>query len=372
MKNENSLLSLDEMIKKVNNVSVSNEIKKVEEIDTELNNLDDNKENCIIYDYFSVTAKFGTANDLIKLLGLDDIEFQCTKGFNFFRQRFYYKGLSIHYDYYGKDEQLTCMLEMSGEGCRMFETFGHGDWDRLFTHFLRDSRYKITRLDVAYDDHTGVLDVKRIATETLNENFIARARTSTVEYSTILKKKGVKLKGTTVYIGSKKSDVLIRFYNKAVERGYTDRHWVRCEIQLRRDRATQFLLTKLSLGEKFSKVLNNYVRYVDVNENDLQRKDRWKTSQFWLDFVKTTEKISIYTKKTLEYNLPHIEKYIFNQAGNSIYTYIKCLGMRIFMQRLKKRTTKLQYHQEALIINYNKYRTDNEKETRKQADNPNQ
>lgn len=124
-------------------------------------------------------------------------------------------------------------------------------------------------------------------------------------------------------------------------------------MQLRRDRAANFIKIDRPIGEKFGGVLNNYLRYVTPDFKD-KNKWRWETQDFWLKFVKTTEKISIYTKKNIEYNLSRVERYIFNQAGNSIETYIKCLGVSYFLTALEKRDTHLMIHHKSIIENYKK------------------
>jgi len=159
--------------------------------------------------------------------------------------------------------------------------------------------------------------------------------------------------GTTVYIGSKKSETLIRFYDKAKERGYGDDvHWIRCELRLRRDRAQNFIKLDLPIGEKFGKVLNNYLRFVVENPNDPDHKHRWKTEQWWIDFVKTVEKISIYTKKTVDYNLSHLEWHLIKYYGNNIDTMIQCIGVPKFLEKLEKRDSQLKERHRIIIENY--------------------
>jgi phage replication initiation protein len=302
------------------------------------------KENVIIYDWFSGTSKEAKAEEIIEFLGLQDLEFQKIPGFYGYSWRYYYDGISIHFD--GHIGDMGVCLEMSGQGCRVFETFGTGDWNAIFKKFcVDDNSHKVTRLDVAYDDFTRLIPLEKIAELVRAQQYISKATKWTVEYSS---------DGLTVYIGSKKSDILIRFYDKAAERGYDDEvHWVRCEIQLRRERADGFINCDRQIGEKFAGVLNNYLRFVDENPND-SNKNRWATSQFWLDFVQTVEKISIYTKKNVEYNFDRVERHVMHQCGNNIETMIKCVGEKGFMRRLKKRSSELTERHQLIIDNYNR------------------
>ena len=65
------------------------------------------------------------------------------------------------------------------------------------------------------------------------------------------KEKGFEHPAKTVYFGSAKSEVRFRIYDKAQERGGLGYHWVRFEMQLRRERAFNFLVSELVLGERF-------------------------------------------------------------------------------------------------------------------------
>jgi phage replication initiation protein len=301
-------------------------------------------ENLILHDYLSVTSHKDTPEQMIRLLGLEPMSFEVMKGFHGYRHRYFYDCISVHFD---GSPKMGINLEMSGQGCRAFETFGHGDWAKILKPFAADRKaYNITRLDIAYDDHTGLLDIAKIARSTRKGWYVARSQNNEVIYST--KKK---IKGTSVNIGSKQSEALIRMYDKAAERKIPDKHWIRCELQLRRERALNFILQDKPVGEVFSGVLNNYLRYVKPTADDSNVR-RWETERFWKAFVNSVEKISLTTKKDIEYNLSRVEKFIFKQAGNSIDTYIKCVGLDYFLQGLEKRETYLKQHQKALVAMY--------------------
>jgi phage replication initiation protein len=316
--------------------------RKVEKIQEALPDFIVKKENVILYDWFTGTSKVDSPEQIIKFLGLQNIEFQQIYGFHGYRHRYYYDGISIHYD--GHQSDMGVCLEMSGQGCRVFETFGSGNWNEIFNKFcVEDNSHNITRLDVAYDDFTGIIPLEQIAELTRKQLYIAKARKWSVDYSS---------DGLSVYIGSNKSDVLIRFYDKASERGYDDDvHWVRCEIQFRKDRAKSFIECDGTIGRKYAGVLNNYLRFIEENPDDTNR-NRWETEQFWLDFVQTVEKISIYTAKDVEYNFDRTERYVLNQCGNSIETMIKCVGEKGFLSRLQSRGSELTERHLMIIDNY--------------------
>ena len=189
-------------------------------------------ENCVLYDWVSITSKIHSPQNLIDLLGFNDpsIVWEQVKGAHGYQDRLYWGCISIHYN--GR-EDMGVWLEMSGQGCRNFESYGSGDYDSLFREvFDNPDEMNVTRLDVAFDDHSGILDQSIICDDTRNHEFISRFRQVDVHYST---------GGDSVTFGDRSSDLLIRIYDKAAERGYTDgRHWVRVELQLRRERALDF------------------------------------------------------------------------------------------------------------------------------------
>ena len=83
-------------------------------------------QNYIIYDFLTFTSKIHSQLSIIDLLGMQDCKFENLKGFYGYRDRLYYNGVSIHYN--GRDDMGVC-VELSGQGCRTFETFGNGNYD---------------------------------------------------------------------------------------------------------------------------------------------------------------------------------------------------------------------------------------------------
>lgn len=193
-----------------------------------------------MYDWVSITSKLHSPQEFINLLGLDQesIYWEKTKGAHGYKDRLYWESISIHYNgAYG----MGIWLEMSGQGCRAFESFGTGDYNSLFELVLDNPEHmNITRLDVAFDDHSGILDISDICQDTEDGNYVSRSSAWQVTYSD---------GGSSVTLGSRSSEILIRIYDKAAERGFTDgRHWVRVELQLRRERARAFLALRGILG----------------------------------------------------------------------------------------------------------------------------
>lgn len=283
----------------------------------------------MLIDWLSITSKIHTQQQIISLLGMESATWTITKGAHGYKDRLYYNCISIHYN---GSPDMGVWLEMSGQGCRCFETVGHGDFDMLLQLVMDNPQdMKVTRMDVAFDDHSGILDLQQICQDTRLQNYVAKATAWQVVESN---------KGAAVYIGSQQSDVLIRIYDKAAERNITDgSHWVRVELQLRRDRALEFSRLPGTIGERYAGVLVNYLRYV-VPADDDSNKWRWPLTDYWADLIGAAAALSIYTKPGLEYNVLRCERYVYTQAGNAIDALIKCYGPEQFLDKLQRRTVR--------------------------------
>ena len=285
--------------------------------------------NIILIDWFSFTTTIHSVNSIIEFLGLGEIkDFIKTYGSRGFRDRITYSGLNIHFNN-SQDENLI-WVEFTGQGCRLFEELSKKEWEDIFFTILDEQEnYNVTRLDIAYDDWQGVLNIDKIYSETLKENFVSRFRT----WSCINSNKGI-----TVYLGSVQSAIRFTFYDKAKEREREDiEHWVRLEIRMRDENALEFIknLNNYTVGDLFFCVVNNYLRYVKPSKTD-SNKQRWNTRGWWLKFINTTKKISLWTKCDREYNLARCEDYVYRQCGNALDTLINIKGVERLLDELEK------------------------------------
>lgn len=289
------------------------------------------QQNKLLYDWLSFTFKIVDDIEstfyLVKdLLGFDhSVSFDACPGAKGFTTRNYFNGVSIHTDNPSVD---YIWVEMSGQGCRAYESYGGNDFDALLAFLSTSELSHITRLDVAYDDFTDKISLDQICADTLIQNYISRCRSWQVTQSN---------KGSSVVIGSMDSDILIRIYDKAAERGYKDgRHWTRIELQLRRDNAIKWAQLPGRAGDKFAGVLRNYLRYVSPSKDS--NKTRWPLAPYWEHVIGEAEKISLFTKPGVEYNLSALERYVYKQPNMAIQTLISLVGEEVFLKELKKHT----------------------------------
>lgn len=299
-------------------------------------------ENVVLYDWLSFTSKKHTPEQLIEALGLSHCPWTQLNGARGYMDRLYFGSISIHFN--GRDD-MGVWCEMSGQGCRNFEDLStlSGKWKDIFS-FIHDNCLHITRLDVAFDDHTGLLDIDTIAKDTEEQRFVSRMKFWQTTRSS---------QGVSVMIGSPQSKVRVRIYDKAAERGFDDgRHWVRIELQLRDGRAEEFSKIPMEIGEAFAGVLLNYLRFVESDETD-SNKSRWQMAEYWADLVGDIGRIKIFTYPGAEYNMESCRHYVFDMAGNAIDAMVQiCDDMDDFMTLLHSRRCKPNPKYELLVKEY--------------------
>ena len=74
---------------------------------------------------------------------------------------------------------MGIQLDLSGQGCRAFEEYSEYSWFDLFERIYRfGGRFSVTRIDLAYDDHTGLLDIWRMRYDVENRNYTSKSKKS--------------------------------------------------------------------------------------------------------------------------------------------------------------------------------------------------
>lgn len=303
--------------------------------------------NVFLIDWLTFVAHGDSVDYLKWLLGLDSasIPWETTEKFrNGYPVQSYWNGITFSYGadnekYYSDPSKarhdMGVCVNLSGTGCRAFESYGHGDWFRLFSYLLRDissevvndlydrtcghkphKSYNVTRLDLAYDDHIGLLSMERLESDVRLRNYVSRAKYAEIVWSD---DQNEDLQGMTVQVGSDKSDVKIRIYDKAAERGFHDRHWIRCEVQLRRDRAFEAvrqLFDTRHIGRCVSGILRNYLTFRIESQDS--NKSRWPIADYWDKVLLDMDKISLWVSPGEEYNFSNTEHWLVKQYGQAI------------------------------------------------------
>lgn len=325
----------------------------------------DYSKNRILIDWFSFSSRIDSFETFSSLLGMTDVHWECLSGVCGYSERYYFNGISIHSGggsrFIGTDKEHMvsgAWLEMSGSGCRTFETYGNGDWQMLLDYVTYNSdNITVNRLDLAYDDFIGLLDMDSIVEDTRNKNFISKFRSN----PEIIESVGESESAYTVTHGRMGSNTFIRIYDKRLEQEaqcYTD-HWVRNEIMLRHENAAaaidlltdqydykdgvRYLISnKKEIDEMYFLIMNNYLRYIDPSDTD---SNLWRApvAVHWKKFSEsiTTFRISLFSSPGEDYSELKLNNYVENILPGVIYTYITIHGVDEMLEVVNSKRWKL-------------------------------
>ena len=336
----------------------------------------DFKNNRIVIDYFDFSTRCETFESVIDLLGLDGITWVCKHGVNGYQYRYEFEGIILHvadedsYMFPGSSSQRLIVgvrVEMKGEGCRTFEHYGNGNWQKLINYVNEhQTDVSFNRVDLAYDDFLGILDLEAIEADTLAHNYVSKWRSD----PQILKSIGVDEVATTVTHGRLSSDAFIRFYNKRLEqqfaKDYVD-HWVRAEIMLRHKRALNAVILladqyvidadtndmvniRKPLNELYFFILNNYLRFIVPSETD---SNRWRApmAEHWKRFANSVTEfsISLFSKDEKAYTPDRLCRFVEKMAGSAIYSYLRLYGVEKLLSMCREKLPYLNPKYQALL-----------------------
>lgn len=295
-------------------------------------------ENLILVDWLTFSSKIWSVPDLKAALGLSDVAWELGEyGRYGYKRREYFGGVSIlsegRLDENGEDFMGVC-VECSGQGCRSLETFGSINWNVLFEFLTEESNeFKISRLDLAFDDHTGILDKLQLQLDTDDGNYRSLSRNWDVRYGS---------KGFSIYHGAESSRIRVRIYDKAAERGLLDgTHWIRVEIMMRDENAfgaATAIAGGVLVGNVYSGILSKYLVY--CQECNDSNKSRWPIADYWQELIQGAEPITIAASPGVEYNIFHMEAFLRDTAGGALSTWIEIFGLDSIPELLKKRTAR--------------------------------
>lgn len=233
--------------------------------------------------------------------------------------------------YTSPDEEKGVLLELKGKGCRQFESYLLAQ-ERSWYDFLMDALVDggvMKRLDLAINDHTGMLDIPELTEKCRNEECVSVFRSFKSYASGELVKHEEQDKagmGYTLYIGSLKSEVYFCVYEKSYEQyiklGIPIEEAPiknRFEIRLKNERAyyaVRDLLTYYDAERTAFSIINRYVRFVD-KEADKKRSD-WKLSVCWAWFIGENREPLKLTTKPEPYTLDRTLRWIQRQVDPTL------------------------------------------------------
>ena len=246
-----------------------------------------------------------------------------------YKKRLQYGHITIFYD---GSENMGTHVEMSGQGCREFETSGHS-WLDLIAIVELD-KGKLTRLDIAIDTVDDSLRLTQINYALRQGNIRTQFTKTRTTESADITSDGLANKSRTRYFGSGTSRVMFRIYDKAAQMCLQDTKWLRFELQLRDDRATVAageLLRRQDLGFVAAGIINQYISFI---KRDDSNKSRCTLQDWWFNWLSHTEKLKITTAKAIKL-ISQVQEYIKKQYAPTLAMIKKAVGVADFADFLK-------------------------------------
>lgn len=220
------------------------------------------------------------------------------------------KGMGIH-------------LVVSGNGCRQLEGAGLTDWQE-WLNLLIGSGVHFTRFDGAIDDKAGLIDLGQVW-KSIQEGSISTHCQTFRQIESINTRKGQP--GRTVYIGSTKSEVQMRMYDKAAEQGQAEEEgtWVRVELQTRGKSADTVVRVFIQQGAPvISQVIAGFIQFKEPNTDD-SRRDRWQVASWWAEFLRYAEKLSL-SVQPMKKTLAEVKEWCMRQVAPTLALMVRAAG----------------------------------------------
>lgn len=250
-------------------------------------------------------------------------------------------------------------VSMSGNGCRTFETMselssGEGSpFLKLFEQIsINHLVTNVSRIDIACDDHSGALNMTDVIEKTQANDINSRMSKRQV----VTAYNGKERSGSTVYIGSPSSDFRIRIYDKALEQGLLDQHWVRVELVLRGEHAKNFVdlvVNYAEIGKLAAEILNDKLAFIDRDDSNISR---CTVCFWWADFVQELGSVHLVSRKVVEHVVSRIDAWIQHQIGPSLSILSSTLGVEHVYDVIRASASRLSAKQLALIEDFNRMR----------------
>ncbi|MFT4178277.1 MAG: replication initiation factor domain-containing protein [Thermomonas sp.] len=151
---------------------------------------------------------------------------------------------------YRKDGTPTARIELTGDGCRLYETSSGSDhaerWS-LLASLLGCCDARITRIDIAADDFEGQYPVSWAMQRYDGGDFDKRGQKPKARFIDDMGNKT----GKTLYVGSRASENQLRVYEKGREQGDMESEWVRYEGEFHASNRRELPLNMLIDGAAY-------------------------------------------------------------------------------------------------------------------------
>ena len=256
-----------------------------------------------------------------------------------YQSAIYFGHIYVCYDGRENDyfQDMGVCVSMSGDGCRTFEQYStlkridtstgvilQGEEYSVFPllfGLLYENDCRVSRMDLAIDDLSGLLDVP-----TLQE--CAKAGEINTRMSSI---KGVfDLKnredaGSTIYFGAESSDFRIRIYDKAKQLGVAG-PWVRVELVMARKVSTAFVQKFMegwtpdqeaaqSVGGMAFSILADKLNFIERDDCNISR---CSVKDWWSEFLGSVEAQQVFSRVVADHSVNELSEWIISQVAPAL------------------------------------------------------
>jgi phage replication initiation protein len=224
-------------------------------------------------------------------------------GRNGYRARYHYENITVLTE--GGLEGMGNNITLTGKACYRF--------NHMLNKIINDVFYlkgHFTRVDLKIDDYHGLLDINEMQ-EYITEGLVVspcRALGNYNEHNSL-----GNFTGKASYIGSRKSGMFIRIYDKALKEG-KDYHWVRVELELKRGYANALMKRAQGkdLGEVAKSTLKHYLSFRERGAD--KNRSRWPVAPWWDMFLDNVEKLKLISHKEPATQGKRLEWFMKNAA----------------------------------------------------------
>jgi phage replication initiation protein len=309
----------------------------------------------ITIDYLTFSARGMAWDEAIEtILEMNKEIFEPTRGINFYNSGKVYNNIRVLYD--GEHTGNTVCVNISGQGCRVYEENGERDILVLLSRIAKNPSVNVTRLDIACDDQGGILDIEKAWEATNNGNY--RTRSVSVNCHESRRKKGAGAK--TIYFGSPASYCRVRIYDKAKQtydpqlepEMYNDFHWIRFEMVLRDTYAAQaalLLADSEDIGATVAGIINDKFAFVNHDDSNVSR---CSLIDWWADFLGEIQGIKLLSKQKANHSIEQHRDWLDYSCARVIAKVVKAIGHDGFGEILEHGTDKLTDSDLAQINDY--------------------
>jgi len=265
------------------------------------------------YGDFEASAPAVPFLDVLGLYDSDSLEVRESGGFNYLYSAVLFPGVL----WYWGGSNGNFHLRVSGGGLAFLRNRG---WS--LENFKRVVMLgKITRMDIAIDDKSGLLDLEEIKDFWHNENVSTRFRGMDVVQSWGV---GRQYRGQTLYFGKREAQRFIRIYDKAAQVGSND-HWIRVELEMKGSQACQIFSDWARSGFEPAFIKGVFLQTLNFTVGNDSNRSRRNTVDWWLAFLDNAVRVKVIVGSDPD-TVGRVRDWIVKQCSSSLWLLSAAFG----------------------------------------------